>query len=208
MGCFIKMKLWGLGSKPWQRWSLLLFVSVLAVVWGLLYWNGVLAGPPQSQVMNFYDLKVKDINGQEVLFSGFRGRMVLLVNTATGCGLAPQLKELQELQNRYADRLVVVGIPTSDFLGQEPLSGSKIAEHCQRNYGVEFLILAKGTLKGPAKDPVLRWLTSKSLNGSFSSRILWNYQKYLVDEQGRLVDWFSPWTAPSSSKLRRLIEKP
>jgi len=201
------MKLPRFWPQPWKRWSLLLAILALASFWGLSRWNGVLAGPTKNPPMNFYDLKARDSYGQEVLFSKFRGRIVLLVNTATGCGLAPQLRDLQELQNRYADRLVVVGIPTNDFLGQEPLSGSKINEHCQRNYGVEFLILAKGSLKGSNKDPVLRWLTTKSLNGAFSTRILWNYQKYLVDEEGRLVDWFSPWTAPRSAKLLRIIEK-
>ncbi|MBU6273544.1 MAG: glutathione peroxidase [Sphingobacteriia bacterium] len=175
---------------------------------GFYLFSCVQAASPPTTTMDFYQLKALDLEGKTISFDAFRGRKVLLVNTATGCGLAPQLKDLQNLQNRYKGRLLVVGIPTNDFIGQEPLDGAQISEHCLRNYGVEFLMLAKGTLRGAKKDPVLEWLTSKQLNGAFSTRIWWNYQKYLVDEKGRLIDWFSPWTSPNASRLIRQIEKP
>ena len=193
----------------WTRkraWTVSLII-LTSLGLGSYLFSFVQAASPPTTTMDFYQLKALDLEGKTVSFDAFRGRKVLLVNTATGCGLAPQLKDLQNLQNRYKGRLLVVGIPTNDFIGQEPLDGAQIGEHCLRNYGVEFLMLAKGTHRGSNKDPVLEWLTSKQLNGAFSTRIWWNYQKYLVDEKGRLVDWFLPWTSPNSSRLIRQIEK-
>jgi len=156
--------------------------------------------------MNFYDLQAEDLQGQIISFSQFRGKKVLLVNTASECGFTPQLAELQKLQDRYQDRLVVVGIPTNDFGGQEPLGNSEIAAFCTRNYGVNFLLLAKGSTRGAGQHQVIRWLTTKSLNGVSSSKVWWNFQKYLVDEQGQLMNWYLPTTSPLASRLLRKIE--
>ena len=156
--------------------------------------------------MTFYDLQAQDLQGQMISFSQFRGKKVLLVNTASQCGFTPQLAELQKLQDRYRDKLVVVGIPTNDFAGQEPLGNTEIGAFCTRNYGVNFLILAKGTTRGSSKHPVMEWLTTRSLNGVSSSRVWWNFQKYLVDEKGQLVTWFLPTTSPMSSRIARQIE--
>lgn len=195
-------------QRQMRKQTFLLSLVVLSAFGVATYlFSGAQAGSPKTNTMDFYKLQALDLYGNSVAFETFRGRKVLLVNTATGCGLAPQLKTLQDLQNRYKGRLVVVGIPTNDFIGQEPLSGARIGEHCQRNFGVEFLLLAKGTLRGKSKDPVLEWLTTQRLNGAFSTRIWWNYQKYLVDEKGRLVDWFLPWTSPLSGRLIHQIEK-
>lgn len=159
-----------------------------------------------NPAMTFHDLQAQDLQGQTILFSQFRGKKVLVVNTASECGFTPQLAELQQVQDRFRDRLVVVGIPTNDFAGQEPLGNNEIGAFCSRNYGVNFLILAKGTTRGSGQDPVFRWLTSKSLNGVSSSRVWWNFQKYLVDEQGQLIDWYLPTTSPMASRLIRKIE--
>lgn len=156
--------------------------------------------------MNFYDLHAEDLQGQKISFSQFRGKKVLVVNTASQCGFTPQLAELQKLQDQFGDRLVVVGIPTNDFAGQEPLDNAGIGNFCARNYGVNFVILSKGSTRGKSQHAVFRWLTSRSLNGVSSSRIWWNFQKYLVDENGNLVTWFLPTTSPTATRVKRLIE--
>lgn len=150
---------------------------------------------------DFYSLQARTLEGKTVDFSAFKGKKVLLVNTATACGLTPQLEGLQELHQQYGDQLVVVGIPTNDFASQEPREGEEIGAFCQRNYGVDFLMLEKSTTKGSNKHPVFKWLTEKKLNGKKSSRIWWNFQKYLVDEKGELVDYFLPITQPDSPKI-------
>lgn len=166
------------------------------------------AGDPQSKKMtalNFHELRAKTLEGQEFDFSQFKGKKVLLVNTATECGFTPQLEALQQLHADYREQLVVVGIPTNDFAGQEPRKADEIGAFCQRNYGVEFLMLEKATTKGSDKHPVFQWLTQKELNGKKSSRIWWNFQKYLVDEEGKLVDYFLPTTKPNSPKIVKRI---
>lgn len=150
---------------------------------------------------DFYSLQARTLEGKTVDFSSFKGKKVLLVNTATACGLTPQLEGLQELHQQFGDKLVVVGIPTNDFASQEPREGEEIGAFCQRNYGVDFLMLEKSTTKGSKKHPVFKWLTEKKLNGKKSSRIWWNFQKYLVNEQGELVDYFLPITRPDSPKI-------
>lgn len=150
---------------------------------------------------DFYSLQARTLEGKAVDFSTFKGKKVLLVNTATACGLTPQLEGLQELHQQYGDQLVVVGIPTNDFASQEPREGEEIGAFCQRNYGVDFLMLEKATTKGSDKHPVFKWLTEKKLNGKKSSRIWWNFQKYLVNEQGELVDYYLPITQPDSPKI-------
>lgn len=168
--------------------------------------------PPSGKVenpdslMNFYELQAEDLQGHMIFFSQFRGKKVLLVNTASECGFTPQLSELQQLQDRFTDRLVVVGIPTNDFAGQEPLDNAAIGAFCTRNYGVNFLILAKGTTRGSGKHPVIQWLTTRSLNGVSSSKIWWNFQKYLVDENGHLMTWYLPTTSPMAARVVRQIE--
>lgn len=150
---------------------------------------------------DFYSLQARTLEGKPVDFSTFRGKKVLLVNTATACGFTPQLEGLQELHKQYGDKLVVVGIPTNDFASQEPREGEEIGAFCQRNYGVDFLMLEKATTKGSDKHPVFKWLTEKQINGKKSSRIWWNFQKYLVNEKGELVDYFLPITKPDSPKI-------
>jgi glutathione peroxidase len=159
-----------------------------------------------NSAMTFYDLQAPDLQGQTIFFSQFRGKKVLVVNTASECGFTSQLAKLQQLQDSYRDRLVVVGIPTNDFAGQEPLNNSEIGAFCSRNYGVNFLILAKGTARGSSIHPVLEWLTTRRLNGVSSSKVWWNFQKYLVDENGRLVTWYLPTTSPMASRVVRQIE--
>lgn len=192
--------------------------SASSLLFGLLLGNTLMAcstigsgasGAESAQSnppMTFYDLQAQDLQGQTISFSQFRGKKVLLVNTASECGFTPQLAELQKLQDRFPDKLVVVGIPTNDFAGQEPLNNNEIGGFCTRNFGVNFLLLAKGTTRGPSKHPVIAWLTNRSLNGVSSTRVWWNFQKYLVDENGQWVAWYLPTTSPMSSRIIRQIE--
>lgn len=180
----------------------------IGLVLGLLAGMQACTAPFKSQPMNFYELQATDLQGKLVRFDQFKGRKVLLVNTASECGFTPQLSQLQTLQERYPQDLVVVGIPTNDFAGQEPLNNTEIGAFCSRNYGVTFLILSKGSTKGPEQHQVFEWLTTRKLNGRSSSRIWWNFQKYLVDEEGRLVDWYLPTTSPLSSRICNRIRKP
>jgi len=159
---------------------------------------------PEKSMLNkpdFYSLKAQTLEGKEIDFSEFKGKKVLVVNTATECGLTPQLEGLQKLHEEFKGQLVIVGIPTNDFQGQEPRNNAEIGTFCQRNYGVEFIMLEKGTTKGSDKHPVFKWLTEKEYNGKSSSRIWWNFQKYLVDEQGDFVDYFLPITKPESKRI-------
>lgn len=168
------------------------------------------AGEPKTKTMNitnFYDLKAQGLDGKDIDFSQFKGKKVLLVNTATECGFTPQLEALQKLHAEYKEELVVIGIPTNDFAGQEPRKGEAIEAFCQANYGVDFLMLDKASTKGNDKHPIFKWLTEKELNGKKSSRIWWNFQKYLVDEEGQLVDYFLPTTKPDSPKIVKRIAK-
>lgn len=181
-----------------RAFFLFLFATVLA---------GCGVQTPSNQPMSmsikpdFYSLKANTLEGKEVDFSQFKGKKVLVVNTATECGLTPQLEGLQKLHEQYKGELVIVGIPTNDFQGQEPRANDEIGAFCQRNYGVEFIMLEKGTTKGSDKHPVFKWLTEKEYNGKSSSRIWWNFQKYLVDEQGNFVDYFLPITKPESKRI-------
>lgn len=150
---------------------------------------------------DFYSLKAQTLEGAEVDFSAFKGKKVLVVNTATECGLTPQLEGLQKLHDQYKGQLVIIGIPTNDFKGQEPRNNKEIGAFCQRNYGVAFIMLEKGTTKGDDKHPVFKWLTEKAYNGKKDSRIWWNFQKYLVDEKGEFVDYFLPITQPGSKRI-------
>lgn len=152
---------------------------------------------PVPPVAPFHALQAVGIAGDTVHFAAFKGHTVLLVNTASRCGYTPQYARLQELHQRYKDQgLVVLGFPSNDFLGQEPGSNEEIAGFCKENYGVTFPMMAKVRVKGGGRDPVYEWLTRKDLNGAMDSKVKWNFQKYVVDGEGRLIGVFSPATDP------------
>ena len=161
-----------------------------------------LVDPPQS----FYSLKAADIAGQEVGMDQFKGHKVLVVNTASRCGHTPQYAKLEELYQRSAaSGLVVIGFPSNDFLWQEPGSNAEIAAFCTKEYNVTFPMMGKVEVKGKAMHPVYQWLTSKERNGVLDSHVKWNFQKYLIDEQGRLIGTFAPGTDPLSEEIVALI---
>jgi glutathione peroxidase len=150
----------------------------------------------------FYDFTVKDINGKDYPLSQLKGKKVLVVNTASKCGFTPQYEGLQELYEEYgADDFMIIGFPANNFLKQEPGSDEEIASFCSINYGVSFPMMSKISVKGDDQDPLYKWLTSKDDNGLENSKVSWNFQKYMIDEEGQLVGHFSPKTKPDNKEL-------
>ncbi len=164
-----------------------------------------------SEIMkteNIYQFKVADINGNPFDFANLKGKKILIVNTASECGLTPQYKDLQAIYNKYQDEnFVIVGFPANNFGAQEPGNNTEIATFCERNYGVSFPMMAKISVKGEDMDPVYQFLTQKSKNGLQDSQVEWNFQKYLIDEQGHLVKVISPRTLPTDTEIISWIEK-
>lgn len=163
---------------------------------------------PQTQpAMSFHELSATDIQGQLVRFDRYKGSKVIVVNTASECGYTPQYAQLQELYDNYKDQgLVVIGFPCNDFGGQEPGSEETIAAFCQKNYGVTFPMMAKVDIKGEQPHAVFNWLMHKSQNGVLDHRVKWNFHKFLIDEQGRLLDAFPSGVSPLDDKILRWVQ--
>jgi glutathione peroxidase len=151
--------------------------------------------------MNIYDIKINSLQGKPIHFSDFKNKYLLFVNVASKCGFTPQYEDLEKLYQSYKEKLVVVGVPCNQFGKQEPGNASEIQEFCEMNYGVSFLMTEKIDVKGDNQHPLYAWLTSKSLNRNKSSSVKWNFQKYLVDKNGDLIDYYFSITKPTSSKI-------
>lgn len=154
-----------------------------------------------------YTVEIKSLQNNPIQLSDFKGKYILFVNVASKCGFTPQYKELEELHKMYKDQLVVIGIPCNQFGKQEPGSSAEIQEFCQLNYGVSFLITEKIDVKGINQHPLYTWLTSKKENGKKSSSVKWNFQKYLVSPEGKLIDYYFSITKPLSSKITKHIKQ-
>jgi glutathione peroxidase len=148
-----------------------------------------------------YDIKIDSLQGKPINLSTYKNKFLLFVNVASKCGFTSQYKELEELHKKHKDKLVVIGVPCNQFGKQEPGNADEIQEFCQINYGVSFLITQKIDVKGANKHPLYSWLTDKSLNGKKSSSVKWNFQKYIVDTDGKLIDYYFSITKPLSSKI-------
>jgi glutathione peroxidase len=145
-------------------------------------------GIAQAQT-SFYDLKAKTIEGNDFDFSSLKGKKVLIVNTASKCGYTSQYEDLEKLFQAYKDKnFVIIGFPANNFMHQEPGTNADIKEFCTKNYGVTFQIMEKVSVKGDDINPVYQWLTQKAKNGKMDSEVKWNFQKYMIDEKGNLVD--------------------
>ena len=164
------------------------------------------AKEPKNLPSSIYDFKVQSLEGKEINFADFKGKKILIVNTASKCGFTPQYKELETLYQQYKEQLVVIGFPANDFLFQEPKGNTEIAAFCQRNYGVSFPMSEKVSVKGKDIAPIYYWLTHKKYNGLQNSKVKWNFQKYLIDEKGQLIGIFEPKISPMSEEVIRAIK--
>lgn len=162
-----------------------------------------------NQIMNIktniYSIEINSLSNEKIDFNKFKGKKILIVNTASKCGFTKQYKDLQELHEKYGDKLVVIGVPCNQFGSQEPGNANEIESFCELNYGVTFLLTEKINVKGKNKHPLYKWLTDKELNGVKSSSVKWNFQKYLIDEDGNLIDFYYSMTKPLSSKIVKNI---
>lgn len=155
----------------------------------------------------FYNLKAKDIDGQEFDFSALKGKKVMIVNTASKCGFTPQYEQLQELYEKHGDKdFVVLGFPANNFMGQEPGTLEEIKEFCSVKFGVTFPMMEKISVKGKDIHPVYQWLTEKEKNGVEDSKVKWNFQKYLINEKGELEKVYYSRTSPTDPQIINWIK--
>ncbi|MBA2561565.1 MAG: glutathione peroxidase [Chitinophagaceae bacterium] len=150
---------------------------------------------------SIHKFKVEALDGSAIDFSKYKGRKILVVNTASECGYTPQYELLEKLYDKYNDKLVIVGFPANNFGGQEPGSNLEIQEFCKKNYGVTFPMAAKVSVKGDDIAPVFKWLTTKKLNGKMDAEIKWNFTKFLLDEQGVLIAKFDSKVSPMDDEI-------
>ena len=156
-------------------------------------------------IESFYSLSATGNNGQIIDFSIYAGKKVLLVNLASGCGYTPQYKELEILHERYKDNISVLGFPSNDFGSQEPGTDKEIAEFCELNFGITFQLFMKGMVTGKMTQPVYKWLTTQSKNGWNNKEPSWNFCKYIVDEHGMLLEFYSSSVSPLSNNIVKVI---
>lgn len=162
----------------------------------------------QAISQQIYDYKVDDIDGEPFDLKKLKGKKVMIVNTASKCGLTPQYEELEKLYKTYKDQdFIIVGFPTNDFLNQDPGSNEQIKSFCLKNYGVTFPMMSKISVKGKEKHPLYEYLTSKALNKLEDNKVKWNFQKYLIDEKGVLVRVVDPSTSPLDASIVQWIKQ-
>jgi glutathione peroxidase len=157
---------------------------------------------------SIHQFKVTDLYGAEFDFSTLKGKKIMVVNTASECGLTPQYKQLQEVYDLYKDKnFVIVGFPANNFGAQEPGTDGEIAAFCKKNYGVTFLMMSKISVVGDDIHDVYQFLTQKAKNGVEDSKVAWNFQKYLLDENGHLVKVIHPKTLPNAEEIVNWIKE-
>lgn len=157
-------------------------------------------------INSIYDIKINSLQGKPINLSEFKGKHILFVNVASKCGFTPQYKSLQELYEQFGDKIKIIGVPCNQFGGQEPGDSNTIETFCEVNYGVSFLITEKIDVKGKQQHPLYSWLTQKINNGKKDSSVKWNFQKYLVDTNGDLIDYYFSSTSPLSSKITKHLK--
>lgn len=164
-----------------------------------------IASNPQQKTL--HDFVVQDIFGDEFDLGSLSGKKVMIVNTASRCGLTPQFEQLEALYRTYADRgFVVIGFPANNFMNQEPGTNEEILEFCQANFGVTFPMMSRISVRGDDIAPVFQWLTQKSQNGVMDAEVRWNFQKFLIDGDGKLVDVLMPRERADSERVIRWLE--
>ena len=178
---------------------LLMFVALLGLA---------TAQAQTAQKPGFYDLKFKTLDGKDFKFSELKGKKVMIVNTASKCGYTPQYAELEEVFEKYkGQNFVILGFPANNFGGQEPGTNAEIGEFCKKNYGVSFQMMEKSSVKGNDMNPVYKWLTSKEMNGVEDNRVSWNFNKFLIDANGKFVAHYDSRISPKDQKIIDFITK-
>ena len=164
--------------------------------------------PPQTSNIpaSIYDFKVEGLTGGTIDFAKFKGKKIMIVNTASECGYTPQYADLQATYEKYKDKLVIIGFPANDFGKQEPGTNQEIEAFCKKNYGVTFPMAAKITVKGDEKAPIYVWLTEQKYNKLKDSEVKWNFQKYLINEKGELIAVFPHKMKPTDPEIIAAIE--
>ena len=180
-------------------------IGVITLALVLIGWNMFKGGNTYNAKpgsVNFYSLSCNTIDGEAYNFSQLKGKKVLIVNTASKCGLTNQYNNLEKLYKQFKNKnFIIIGFPANNFLWQEPGSNEKIANFCKENYGVSFPMMSKISVKGSTIHPVYKFLTKKSENGVLDSSVSWNFQKYLIDENGYIVRVVSPRTKPDDQSI-------
>jgi glutathione peroxidase len=161
---------------------------------------------PMMKTKSIHSFKVKSIEGGEIDFSKFKGKKILVVNTASKCGYTPQYEALQKLYKEYEKKLVIVGFPCNQFGGQEPGTEGEIKEFCKVRYGVTFPLAAKVDVKGSTAAPIYKWLCSKGENGVLDAEIKWNFNKFLLNEKGELLAYFPSSVKPDSDEIAKYLK--
>ena len=161
---------------------------------------------PKENMTSLYDIKINAIDGTPIDLNNYKGKYLLFVNVASECGFTGQYEDLQKLYDIYQDKLMVIGVPCNQFGGQEPGTSESIQSFCKKNYGVTFLITEKVDVKGENQHPLYQWLTDKDLNGVENTSVKWNFHKYLVNGNGKFLDYFYSITKPLSSKITRQLK--
>jgi len=160
-----------------------------------------------SYSKSIYDYSAKSIDGIDIDFKKFKGKKIMIVNVASRCGYTYQYAELQQLYKDYEDYLVILGFPSNDFLWQEPGSNKEIKTFCSTTYGVTFPMFEKVSVKGQERHPIYSWLSSKNLNGYKDCVPSWNFNKYIIDEDGQLVADFGSKVSPLSNDIKKVLNK-
>ncbi len=154
-----------------------------------------------TQAQSIHNFTVKSIDGKTLNLASFKGKKILIVNTASKCGYTPQYEALEKVYEQYKDKLVIIGFPCNQFGGQEPGSNEEIVAFCKKNYGVSFPLADKIDVKGDNMAPIYQWLTTKSKNGILDASISWNFNKFLIDENGKMIAYFPSNVKPDSETI-------
>ena len=189
--------------------------SVLKTLYPVIMWSSKASGKKQTlinkqnaaPIVSFYSLKMKDINGKDFSFEQFKGKKIMIVNTASDCGFTGQYEALEKLSLQYADKLVVIGFPSNDFKEQEKGGNENIAAFCKKNYGVSFPLMEKSiVIKKNHQNEVHKWLSDMTINGWCHQEPAWNFCKYLINEQGVLTHYFPMTVDPLAAEVIAAVE--
>ena len=182
----------------------LIHMKKISIILSVLLLTGLAMNAQNEK--SFHDFTVEDIYGDTFDLSDLKGKKVLVVNTASKCGLTPQYEELQAIYEKYGgDKFTIIGFPANNFANQEPGNNEDSVEFCTANYGVSFPMMSKISVKGDDIHPLYSWLTQKSENGKLDAEVTWNFQKFMIDEQGNMVDYAAPREKPGSEKIMNWI---